>query len=333
MGYLGDSHGARRPAWRPAARPVAARGAVVLLFAALLWPGAAAAKRLTVVCTIAQICQPLDEIVGGEVNFDALLGEGTDPHLYRLTRSDVAKLTRADIVLWSGLHLEAQMTPVMNRLAAAKPVVALSESLPEEKLLNDEEGARDPHVWMDPALWRHVLTKGVEVVAKADPENAAAYRKSAQRYFGRLEKLHRYIAKVISSVPEERRVMITAHDAFHYLGVRYDLEVLGIQGTSTESEAGLRRIENLVDLLVKRKIKAVFVETTVTDRNVRALIDGAAARGHKVVIGGSLYSDAMGTAGTYRGTYIGMMDHNATTIATALGGAAPAGGMSGKLTE
>jgi manganese/zinc/iron transport system substrate-binding protein len=186
---------------------------------------------------------------------------------------------------------------------------------------------------MDPALWRLVLARGVEVIAEADKEHASAYRAAAQAYFRRLDTLDRYIAKVVSSVPEPRRVMVTAHDAFHYFGARYALTVLGIQGTSTESEAGLRWIEELVGLIVERKVRAVFVETTVTDRNVRALIDGAAARGHKVVIGGSLFSDAMGTAGTYRGTYIGMMDHNATTIARALGGTAPEGGLAGKLAE
>jgi manganese/zinc/iron transport system substrate-binding protein len=168
-------------------------------------------------------------------------------------------------------------------------------------------------------------------LAALDPSRAAAYQENATAYQARLAALHDYVTRVIGSIPPEQRVLVTAHDAFNYFGRAYGIEVMGIQGLSTESEAGLEDINRLVDLIVQRRLGAVFVESSVSDKNVRALIEGARARGHALTIGGSLYSDAMGPAGTYRGTYVGMIDHNATTIARALGGEAPLGGMEGKL--
>jgi manganese/zinc/iron transport system substrate-binding protein len=164
-----------------------------------------------------------------------------------------------------------------------------------------------------------------------DPAGAAAYAANAARHVADLEALDAYARRVLAAIPEASRVLVTAHDAFNYLGRAYGLEVRGIQGISTESEAGLREIEALVDLLVARRVGAVFVESSVSDRNVRALVEGAAARGHKVVIGGELYSDALGAPATYEGTYVGMIDHNVTTIARALGGEAPAAGRLGRL--
>jgi manganese/zinc/iron transport system substrate-binding protein len=164
-----------------------------------------------------------------------------------------------------------------------------------------------------------------------DPAHAGEYHKNAATYQARLHRLDDYAKKVIASIPDSQRVLVTAHDAFNYLGRAYDIEVMGIQGLSTESEAGLKDINRLVGLLVDRRIPAVFVETSVSDKNVKALIEGAAAHGHRVIIGGELFSDAMGAAGTYEGTYEGMIDHNVTVIARALGGTAPAAGMQGKL--
>ncbi|MGF1451019.1 MAG: metal ABC transporter solute-binding protein, Zn/Mn family, partial [Opitutales bacterium] len=166
-----------------------------------------------------------------------------------------------------------------------------------------------------------------------DPEHGDGYLERAVAFEEKLDALDAYAERVLGTIPKAQRILVTAHDAFGYLGRAYDLEVRGIQGLSTESEAGLRDIEELVDLLVERKIPAVFVETSVSDRNVKALLEGAADRGHEVRIGGELFSDAMGPAGTYEGTYIGMIDHNVTTIARALGGSAPVGGMQRKLAQ
>jgi manganese/zinc/iron transport system substrate-binding protein len=185
---------------------------------------------------------------------------------------------------------------------------------------------------MNPNLWSRVVVTIRDAMIAARPEAEATFRANAEAHLAELGELARYTTNVLASVPAESRVLLTAHDAFNYFGSTYGFEVVGIQGISTESEAGLARIAELVDLLVSRDIRAVFVETSVSDRNIRALIEGAAAQGHEVVIGGELFSDAMGEPGTYEGTYLGMIDHNATVIARALGGEAPDRGMAGRLT-
>jgi manganese/zinc/iron transport system substrate-binding protein len=306
--------------------------ALALLTALLPVPGQARTKP-TLVTTIAMLGEPLSRIAGERLEVVSLMGEGVDPHLYRPTRSDMVKLTRADIIIWTGLNLEAQMEDAMHRLEAVKPVVAVGETLGAADLIPWEDKGSDPHIWMDPAIWRAALGAAVDALVAFDPEGEIAYRTAAASYFDRMIAVERYAAEVIATVPEDRRVLITAHDAFGYFGRRFGIEVLGIQGISTESEAGLAAVEALVDTLVRRGVPAVFVETSVSDRNVRALIEGAASRDHAVRIGGSLYSDAMGAPGTYEGTYIGMIDHNATTIARALGGSAPERGMTGELTN
>jgi len=302
-----------------------------------LWALAAtAAGQISVVATTGMIADAAANVAGDRAEVVGLMGAGVDPHLYKPTRSDIARLMRADLILYNGLLLEGKMTDALIRAGrAGRAVYAVTEELDESALLEPAEfdGASDPHVWMDPALWMRAVEVVRDALIEVDPEGAATYRTNAAAYLEELAKLDVYADRVMATVPAERRALVTAHDAFNYLGARFGFEVVGVQGISTESEAGVRDIERLVDLLVDREIPAVFVETTVSDRNVRALIEGAAARGHKVVIGGSLYSDAMGAPGTYEGTYVGMIDNNVTTIARALGGDAPERGMSGQLRE
>ena len=226
------------------------------------------------------------------------------------------------------------MTDVLIRAATAgKKVYPVTELLDERFLLEPAEfaGHYDPHVWMDPSAWAKTVPVIRDKLIDADPQGAATYRRNATALEARIAELHAYAERVLHSVPERQRVLVTAHDAFNYFGRRYGYQVVGIQGISTESEAGVQDIERLVDLLVEREIGAVFVESTVSQRNIEALIQGAAARDHEVVIGGELFSDAMGAPGTYEGTYIGMIDHNVTTIARALGGTAPERGLHGTL--
>ncbi len=309
--------------------------AVVLMACAWVFSGAARAESgHSIVTTTAMIGDPVRHVVGDRGTVESLMGEGVDPHLYRPSRSDVARLTRADMIFFNGLNLEPQMQPALERIAATgKPVIAAAEAVDESRRLDspDYAGHYDPHVWMDPGLWVAVAEAARDALSAADPDAAAEYAANAAAYSEHLLALRRYAEETLRTVPAEARVLVTAHDAFSYFGQAYGFEVIGIQGISTESEAGLRRIEELVDLLVERRIPAVFVESSVSERNVRALVDGAAARGHEVVIGGELYSDAMGTPGTYEGTYVGMIDHNVTTIARALGGAAAPAGMNGQL--
>lgn len=291
-------------------------------------------KTLTIVTTTGMITDPATIIAGQHATVTGIMGTGIDPHLYKPTRTDIAKLMDADIVLYSGLLLEGRMTDAFVRIATSGITVrAVTESVDEQFLLSPEEfaGHHDPHLWMDPIAWSGAVEVIAQTLIDQDPEHADDYRINADNYKSKIADLDSYAKRVLSTVPESQRILITAHDAFNYFGRRYGYQVVGIQGISTESEAGVRDIERLVDLLVDNKIKAVFIETTVSERNIKALIAGAKARGHEVIIGGALFSDAMGQANTYEGTYIGMIDHNITLIARALGGDAPERGMQGLL--
>ena len=283
------------------------------------------AEPYKIVCTVGMITDIVVNLVGNYAEVEGIIGEGIDPHLYKPTRGDVIKLSQADVVFYNGLLLEGKMTDVLVGIASkGKLVKAVTEAILVETdyLLEKDDGSAytDPHVWMDVSGWLRAIPVIAETLAVYDPENAEAYHSKAAFYAEQLEALDAYAKEAMSTIPESQRVLVTAHDAFQYLGRAYGIEVRGIQGISTESEAGVRDLEDLVDFIVERQIPAVFVESSVADKNVRALVEGARARGHAVIIGGSLFSDAMGQAGTYEGTYIGMIDSNVTTITNALGG-------------
>jgi manganese/zinc/iron transport system substrate-binding protein len=308
--------------------------AAVAALALLLPAGQAAAQeRLDVVATTGMVADAARNVGGDLVEVRALMGPGVDPHAYRQTRTDIVAMANADLVLWNGLYLEAQLEEFLLDLGEDKPVVAVAEGVPQNLLIGSEdyEGRYDPHLWMNPNLWARVVVNVRDALVEVHPEGEATFTANADAYLETLRDLARYTTDVLSSVPAESRILLTSHDAFNYFGNAYGFEVVGIQGISTESEAGLQRIAELVDMLIERDIRAVFVETSVSDRNIRALVEGAQARGHEVIIGGELYSDAMGEPGTYEGTYVGMIDSNATTIARALGGEAPDSGMQGLL--
>jgi manganese/zinc/iron transport system substrate-binding protein len=273
---------------------------------------------IRVVCTVGMVADIATNVGGEFVAVTSLMGEGVDPHLYKASPADVSQLSQADIVLYSGLHLEGKLAELLERMGRRKPTVGVAERIPHDKVFDDESGAHDPHVWFDVALWSEAAAAAADALAEFDPLHAETYRANLAEYRGRLATLHQYAKDRLATVPEERRVLVTAHDAFRYFGRAYGVEVRGIQGISTDSEAGVRQVRELVDFLVERKIKAVFVETSVSDQNIRSLLEGCHARGHQVVIGGSLYSDAMGAAGTPAGTYEGMVRHNVDTIVNAL---------------
>jgi manganese/zinc/iron transport system substrate-binding protein len=291
------------------------------------------APRYRVVATTGMIADLVRAVADPEAEVIGLIGEGIDPHLYNPTRSDVAQLQRADLVFYNGLMLEGKMTDVLERMAASgKPVYAVTDMMDRAYVLaGAEDGYWDPHVWMDVEAWQLALAVVTDALIAFDGSREVEYRARAAAYQAQLRTLHEYAGAVIATIPEQNRLLITAHDAFNYFGRAYGIEVRGIQGLSTESEAGLQDINRLVDVLVERGVRAVFVETSVAEKNVRALIEGAENRGHQVVVGGALFSDAMGAPGTYRGTYIGMIDHNVTTIVRALGGEAPLTGLHGRL--
>lgn len=290
----------------------------------------------TIVTTVGMIQDITVQVATDRAQVTGLMGAGVDPHLYKPTRSDVSRIMSADVVFYNGLLLEGKMVDSLIRAAeSGKRVHAVTELIDEDFLLEpaEFEGHYDPHVWMDPTAWVKAVRVVEQNLSEFDPTGESQYQANAQALTEQLEALDAYAERVLSSVPEQQRVLVTAHDAFNYFGRRYGYEVVGIQGLSTESEAGVQDIERLVNLLVERKVGAVFVESTVSERNINALIAGSRAKGHEVIIGGELFSDAMGDADTYEGTYIGMIDHNVTTIARALGGEAPERGMNGKLSN
>ena len=291
---------------------------------------------INVVTTVGMVGDIVKHVAGDKVQVRNIIGEGVDPHLYKTTRNDVAELLNADVVFYSGLMLEGKMADVLVKVAAkGKPVYAVTELINEAYLLQPSEfaGHFDPHVWMDVEGWMKAVEAIVRAMEEFDPAHVDYYKNNAQDYLRTLSQLDNYAKKSLSSIPEKSRVLVTAHDAFNYFGRAYNITVMGIQGISTESEAGLKDINNLIDLIVDRQVKAVFVETSVADKNVKALIEGAQRKGAALRVGGTLFSDAMGRPGTYEGTYVGMIDHNITTITRALGGTAPDGGMLGKLSS
>lgn len=314
-------------------RSLIAVTAALAAFGAMPMVPARAAEPLKLVATTGMIADTVSRVGGDRAEVTALMGPGVDPHTYRQTRSDIAKMTSADAVFWNGLYLEAQLEDFFASLAKRKPVFAVGEGVPvDRRLAHDSYRERyDPHVWMDPSLWRFVVASTRDALIELDAAGADTYRANADAMIADLDRLDAYSRQVLGEVPPTARVVVTAHDAFRYFGRAYGFEVLGVQGMSTESEAGLKHIEDMVAVLVDRKIGAIFVESSVSDRNVKALIEGAAAQGWPVKIGGQLYSDAMGPPGTYEGTYLGMIDHNVTTIAGALGATVPQGGLDGRL--
>src|SRR5690625_4584789 len=304
-------------------------GAAALTLALTACGGSQAASpddgRFKTVATVGMIADIVRNVAGDKTEVIGLIGEGVDPHQYRPTRGDIIALSQADIVFYGGLMLEGKMGDVLARIAdSGKPIYPISEKIRESGYSvmsgerTDDRTEFDPHLWMDVGAWRNGVKIIRDLLAEFDPENADFYRKNAASYMEKLKNLDNYVNEVISTIPENQRFLITAHDAFYYMGRAYEIEVRGIQGINTSSEAGVKDIENLVSFLVENKIPAVFVETSVSDKNVRALVEGARSRGHNLIIGGSLFSDAMGSPGTYEGTYIGMLDHNATIIARAL---------------
>ncbi|MEP4076556.1 metal ABC transporter solute-binding protein, Zn/Mn family [Haloferula sp.] len=316
--------------------------AVSYLLSAILLFGLFSCKEQTkevgsyqTVATVGMIADVVRQIAGDKTEVEGLIGEGVDPHLYKPTGSDVKKLQSADIVFYNGLMLEGKMGDVLVRVATSgKPVHAVTEAIlkSDDYVISDEEDHYDPHVWMDVSGWIKASQVIGDSLAAHDPANIDYYENNTYSYIQKLNKLDDYARTSIASIPEGQRVLVTAHDAFSYLGRAYGLEVRGIQGLSTESEAGLKDISDLVSFLVEKKIPAVFIESSVSQKNIKALVEGARAKGHEVKIGGELFSDAMGPAGSYEGTYIGMIDHNITTITNALGGKAPEKGLNGQLT-
>lgn len=276
--------------------------------------------QYTVVATTGMIADAARIIGGDSTQVIGLMGPGVDPHLYKPTQGNIQDLYGADLVLYNGLMLEGKMQEVLEKMQRNKPVVAVTTAIPKDKLLIPEghAGAPDPHIWFDVKLWQVAVKTISQSMQKNNPGQAATYQRNTGRYLQQLDSLDLWVQTTLARIPKEQRVLITAHDAFGYFGVAYDMEVRGLQGISTLAEYGLRDIQDLVAFIAARKIPAVFIESSVSAKALEAVVSGARERGQPLRIGGSLFSDALGPAGTPEGTYVGMVRHNITTITEAL---------------
>lgn len=275
--------------------------------------------KINIVTTIAQIGEPLSVIGGERVNVKSLMGPSVDPHLYNATHGDIQKIEDADIAFYNGLNLEMNMVDIFNEMSKTKTVLAIGETVPKEKLLKDETGAIDPHIWFELDLWQQALNAAVEELKSYSPEDADYFEGNKQQYFAEIEKLKQEAAK-LADIPKEQRVLVTAHDAFGYFGRLHDIEVVGLQGLSTDAEIGVSDIQDTIKIIKEYNVPAVFIESSINASSIEAVIEGAKSEGLEVTLGGELYSDAMGEKGTEEGTYIGMYRYNVNTIYDALKG-------------
>ena len=277
-------------------------------------------KKLNIVATTGMIADAAKNIVGDSAEVISLMGPGVDPHLYKVTQSDIKKLMNADVIIYNGLHLEGKRGEILEQMSERKPVIAVSDGLTKEQLraTSEFQGNYDPHIWFSVQLWTDVVQFISKGLVDIDKGNASYYEANTIQHVEDLKSLHSWTQEQINIISEQQRVLITAHDAFGYFGREYGMEVKGLQGLSTAAEYGLKDVTNLVDFISENKIKSVFVESSVSDRSIKAVIEGCKHKNHNVVIGGTLYSDAMGAANTPEGTYIGMVKYNVTTIVEAL---------------
>lgn len=276
--------------------------------------------KLRIVTTTGMLEDAVRNIVKDSAVVTSLMGPGVDPHLYKATQGDLQRLTEADVIVYNGLFLEGKMEDIFHRLSRVKHVIAAAEVIEENKLRESliYENEFDPHVWFDVSLWTEVVLGLGSSLGELDAEHASFYRENAGIYAKELEKLHKHVKEEISTIPEEQRVLITSHDAFGYFGDAYDIEVKGLQGISTASEYGLKDITNMVDFIIQRKVKSVFVETSVSQRAINAVVQGCRNRGYDIQIGGTLYSDSMGPEGSPEGSYVGMVRANVERIVNSL---------------
>lgn len=275
---------------------------------------------LKVVATTGQVGDLVAQVGAGRVQVTSLMGPGVDPHLYKASAGDVDRLGSAKAIFYNGLHLEAKMAEVLERLGQRQPVFAVADGIPAKKLVTAEgfSDVHDPHIWFDVSLWQHALTRVRDALIEIDSEHADLYRRNAAAYSKELGGLERWVKNAVATIPPQQRVLVTAHDAFEYFGRAYGFEVRGLQGISTATEAGTADVQDLAAFITERRIPALFVESSVSPRAIAAVQAAVRSRGHEVVIGGELFSDAMGDAGTPAGTYLGMFRHNVNTLVKSL---------------
>jgi len=275
--------------------------------------------KLNIVTTTTMITDLVKNIGGDLVNVNGLMGSGVDPHLYKASEGDVTKLVNADVIFYNGLHLEGKLVEVFEKMKTQSPI-ALADGLDKSGLIGSDYFASnyDPHVWFNISYFKQFAKKVTQVLIEKDPENAVRFSENEKKYLQQLEDLQIKTSSTIETLPKEKRILVTAHDAFNYFGKNYGFNVVGLQGLSTATEAGVQDVQKLATFIIENKVKAIFVESSVPKRTIEALQAAVKSKGHDVVIGGTLYSDALGNAGTVEGTYIGMFEYNVNTIVNAL---------------
>ena len=277
--------------------------------------------KLNVVTTTTMITDLVQNIGGDHITVNGLMGSGVDPHLYKASEGDVNKLVNADVIFYNGLHLEGKLVEVFEKMGNnTRSRIALAEELDKSGLIGSEYFASnyDPHVWFNIQYFKQFTKKVTKVLSEKDPENSENYKANEAKFLEKLDALEITVKSTIETLPKEKRILVTAHDAFNYFGKAYDFEVVGLQGLSTATEAGVKDVQQLASFIIEHKIKAVFVESSVPKRTIEALQAAVKAQNHDVQIGGTLYSDALGTSGTIEGTYVGMFEYNVKTIVNAL---------------
>jgi len=278
-------------------------------------------NKLNIVTTTTMITDLVENIGGDLVNIQGLMGSGVDPHLFKASEGDVSKLVNADVIFYNGLHLEGKLVEVFEKMGSkTQTPIELGAVLDKSQLIGSEYFASnyDPHVWFNITFFKQFAKKVTLVLSEKDPENATNFSKNEKLFLEKLDALEQTVLATIETLPKEKRILVTAHDAFNYFGKNYNFNVVGLQGLSTATEAGVQDVQKLAAFIIENKVKAIFVESSVPKRTIEALQAAVKSKGHDVKIGGTLYSDALGNAGTVEGTYIGMFKYNVNTIVNAL---------------
>jgi manganese/zinc/iron transport system substrate-binding protein len=278
-------------------------------------------KKLQVVTTTTMITDLVKNIGGDKIDIQGLMGAGVDPHLYKASEGDVSKFFNADVIVYNGLHLEGKLEDVFEKMRQQnKQTIAASDALDTATLIGSEYFASnyDPHIWFSITNWEIITQYITDKLCELDAENAATYKLNGANYLKTLASLKTAITAQVNSLPIEKRILVTAHDAFNYFGKEFQFNVVGLQGLSTATEAGVQDVRRLARFIEEKNVKAIFVESSVPKRTVEALQEAVRAKGKEVVIGGTLYSDALGSKGTAEATYVGMYKHNVKIIVSSL---------------
>lgn len=275
--------------------------------------------KLNIVTTTTMITDLVKNVGGEHINLQGLMGSGVDPHLYKASEGDVTKLSDADIIFYNGLHLEGKLVEVFEKMKNIK-TIAVADALDKNTLISSEYFASnyDPHIWFNLDYWKLATQFVVKTLSEAIPNQKTTFEANGKTYIEKLNTLQTKLKTTISILPKEQRILVTAHDAFNYFGKAFDFEVVGLQGLSTATEAGVQDVQKLAAFIIENNVKSIFVESSVPKRTIEALQAAVKSKNHEVTIGGTLYSDALGNADSKEGTYIGMFEHNVNTIVNAL---------------